>query len=403
MAGIGEALRSTRERRGLSIDQVAQDTRISPRFLEALEAEQFDELPAPVYVRGFLRSYANYLRLEAQPLLDRLVGGDLAAPGASEGYVGLNGNGRNGRGRTDPFQRGGVVAPPPPTSRQHAEALQAPEEAEEDEGWAPEPLAPFSPPPADHGYIPGSDLMEAPEYAEPEPIFRQRTAGILTERPIQPNEPGIPRKVLVFGGAVVALLGFLFLAVLLTRGGGDDSNKAGVGGGETPGVTPGTIIPLGTQSPTAAASAVGSTTPTGSVSPEVSTTSAATTPPAGTPTTKSTAAAAAPTATPTKTTPTPVPTSTPTPFPTPTPTLVPVIQPENHAFGECTPTNGSYDCGPPPYLVICYAPLGFPQNSNWWVDVDRSFGALPDGWKEYDGLLTNGQIINAGQSLCATP
>ena len=40
MAGIGEALRSTREHRGLSIDQVAQDTRISPRFLEAL-----DQLP----------------------------------------------------------------------------------------------------------------------------------------------------------------------------------------------------------------------------------------------------------------------------------------------------------------------------------------------------------------------
>jgi hypothetical protein len=53
--------------------------------------------------------------------------------------------------------------------------------------------------------------------------------------------------------------------------------------------------------------------------------------------------------------------------------------------------------------VICYTPLGFPQNSNWWVDANRSFGALPPGWKEYDGLASNGQIINAGQSLCATP
>src|SRR5688500_19964285 len=80
VAGIGEALRSTRERRGLSIDDVARDTRISPRFLEALEAEQFDELPAPVYVRGFLRSYASYLKIEAQPLLDHLVGGDVTVP-----------------------------------------------------------------------------------------------------------------------------------------------------------------------------------------------------------------------------------------------------------------------------------------------------------------------------------
>src|SRR6185503_1404785 len=78
VAGIGESLRSTRERRGLSIDQVALETRISPRFLEALEAEQFAELPAPVYVRGFLRSYANYLRIEPEPLLEQLVNGDSA-------------------------------------------------------------------------------------------------------------------------------------------------------------------------------------------------------------------------------------------------------------------------------------------------------------------------------------
>ena len=90
VAGIGEALRSTRERRGLSIAEVAQDTRISPRFLEALEAEQFDELPAPVYVRGFIRSYASYLKIESQPLLDQLVGG-IAEAGAPAGYVGGNG------------------------------------------------------------------------------------------------------------------------------------------------------------------------------------------------------------------------------------------------------------------------------------------------------------------------
>ncbi len=294
VAGIGEALRSTRERRGLSIDQVAQDTRISPRFLEALEAEQFDELPAPVYVRGFLRSYASYLRLDAQPLLDRLIGGDLAAPGASEGYVGVNGNGRNGTRRTDPFQRGGVIAPPPPVARQDQPAPPAPEEGEQDEGWAPEPLAPFSPPPADHGYIPGSDLMEAPEYAEPEPIFRQRNAGILTERAVQPGEPGIPRKVIVFGGAVVALLGFLLLAVFLTRGGGDDSNKAGVGAVETPGLTPGTVIPYGTRSPTAGAATsptvVGTLAPGGDATAAASATAASTTP-AGTATSRATTAA----------------------------------------------------------------------------------------------------------------
>mgnify|MGYP002682430424 CR=1 FL=1 len=104
MAGIGEALRSTREHRGLSIDQVAQDTRISPRFLEALEAEQFNELPAPVYVRGFLRSYANYLKLEPQPLLDRLIGGDVAMPGGAGGMMEGMGEMMKGMGKAPPTE-----------------------------------------------------------------------------------------------------------------------------------------------------------------------------------------------------------------------------------------------------------------------------------------------------------
>lgn len=406
VAGIGEALRSTRERRGLSIDQVAQDTRISSRFLEALEAEQFDELPAPVYVRGFLRSYASYLRLEPQPLLDRLVGGDLAPPGATEGYVGASGAGRPTPRRSDPFQRGGVIAPPPPRGRQQPAPDPEPEAEPEDEGWAPEPLTPFSPPPADHGYIPGSDLMEAPErppYAEPEPVFR-RTAGVLAERPVGPGDPGIPRKVIVFGGAVVALLAFLALAVFLTRGNGDGSDQAGVVAGETPKLTPGTVIPVGTQtvlavasgSPSAQSSAVAATT--GTPKPATATSEGKTpTPGAKTPTAVATA-----TSTPTVTnTPAPAPTATPTQPPAPTATPVPPVLPEAYAFGECTATNGSYDCGPAPYRVICYPPFGYSQNSNWWVDANRSFGPVPSDWKEFDGLMSNGEIIKAGQTRCS--
>ena len=69
---IGAELRNARIQRGLTIEQVAQDTRISARFLRALEEDDFEALPAPVYVRGFLRSYANYLRIDSQPLLDEL-------------------------------------------------------------------------------------------------------------------------------------------------------------------------------------------------------------------------------------------------------------------------------------------------------------------------------------------
>ena len=421
MAGIGEALRSTREHRGLSIDQVAQDTRISPRFLEALEAEQFHELPAPVYVRGFLRSYANYLKMDAQPLLDNLVGGDMAAPGAAAGYVRSNGrSGQNGAStprRTDPFQRSGVVAAAGPAiPRQSREAVAR--KPAEDDGWAPEPVGPFTPPHEDHGYIPGSDLMEAPEYVadyeEPEePVYtRRRTAGVLAERPPMPSEPGVPRKVLVFGGAVLAIIAFLALAVLATRDGGDGNTAANAGdGGDSTGPTPGTVIAVGGAAGTATAKAAGSVTPGASPS----TTNAAgsvtgTTTPGATQTVEAgataTASSGTSTATPTATVPVPtqVPTATPTQAPpTPTATSVPVVLPEARAFGECTPTDGSYNCGPGPYRVICFAPLGFPLNSNWWVDVDRSFGSVPAGWLEFDGLLTNGQIIKAGQTDCATP
>jgi hypothetical protein len=72
-------------------------------------------------------------------------------------------------------------------------------------------------------------------------------------------------------------------------------------------------------------------------------------------------------------------------------------------LGECVSLGpNQYDCGPPPYRVICYPPFGINQNSNWWVDIDGSFGVLPDGWREVQVLAAgNGKIIEAGQTTCA--
>lgn len=68
--GIGEVLRSTRIRRGRSLQQANQTTRIAMRYLEAMENEDWDRMPAATYARGFLSSYAQYLGLDPQPLLD---------------------------------------------------------------------------------------------------------------------------------------------------------------------------------------------------------------------------------------------------------------------------------------------------------------------------------------------
>jgi len=69
MSPLGETLQRARQARGVTLDEVAGETRISRRYLEALENENFGLLPAPVYARGFLRIYARYLGLEPAELM----------------------------------------------------------------------------------------------------------------------------------------------------------------------------------------------------------------------------------------------------------------------------------------------------------------------------------------------
>lgn len=58
---LGAYLRSRREARGVSLEALARETRIAPRVLEALERGRFESLPAPVFVRGFIRAYLQSL------------------------------------------------------------------------------------------------------------------------------------------------------------------------------------------------------------------------------------------------------------------------------------------------------------------------------------------------------
>jgi cytoskeleton protein RodZ len=63
MTPIGEQLRAARERKGLTLDRVADETNIAKRYLAALEAEDFTVFPGDPYAIGFLRNYAEYLGL----------------------------------------------------------------------------------------------------------------------------------------------------------------------------------------------------------------------------------------------------------------------------------------------------------------------------------------------------
>ena len=69
MSKLGEQLRAQRERKGITLEQAAGDTRIREKFLKALEDGDYQSLPGPVYTRGFLRNYAEYLDLETDELV----------------------------------------------------------------------------------------------------------------------------------------------------------------------------------------------------------------------------------------------------------------------------------------------------------------------------------------------
>jgi cytoskeletal protein RodZ len=72
MNDIGSQLRQAREAQDLSLEIVQKATRIKRTFLEAIEADRFEDLPGPVQVRGFVRSYASYLGLDPDQLLLKL-------------------------------------------------------------------------------------------------------------------------------------------------------------------------------------------------------------------------------------------------------------------------------------------------------------------------------------------
>jgi cytoskeleton protein RodZ len=69
---LGQTLRKARELQGLSISDVSGQIKFAPRKIEALEADDFNNLPEMAFVRGFVRSYAKLLQLDAQQLLDLL-------------------------------------------------------------------------------------------------------------------------------------------------------------------------------------------------------------------------------------------------------------------------------------------------------------------------------------------
>jgi cytoskeletal protein RodZ len=67
---IGERLRLAREERGVPLREVADQTRISIHYLEAIEANEFSRLPGGIFNRSFLKAYARYVKVDEKEALE---------------------------------------------------------------------------------------------------------------------------------------------------------------------------------------------------------------------------------------------------------------------------------------------------------------------------------------------
>jgi cytoskeletal protein RodZ len=71
MPSVGEILAAERRRQGKTINDVVDGTKIRSRLIEALEDGRYDDLPSPAYIKGYIQSYARYLEIPAEPLLEQ--------------------------------------------------------------------------------------------------------------------------------------------------------------------------------------------------------------------------------------------------------------------------------------------------------------------------------------------
>jgi cytoskeleton protein RodZ len=84
LTGIGAQLKQAREAQGLAIDDVALQLKFAPRQIESLEQERFERLPGPTIARGMVRNYARLLKIDPEPLIERLSPRVEAPPDANQ-------------------------------------------------------------------------------------------------------------------------------------------------------------------------------------------------------------------------------------------------------------------------------------------------------------------------------
>ncbi len=227
MGELGTRLRETREARGLTVEDAERDTRISRRYLLALEDEKFEIIPAPVYARGFLRSYSQYLGLNPQEMLDLFP--------REEGP-----DGPATKGALKPSKE----TPLPPQSRSRPT-------------WSrPRPGATREGAPRGQGRFPGSGgtTPVAGASGRDEPTIGVNIGLPVPARRLEQDSAAATRTAVVLIIAAVAIAVVLAVAWLISRS-GDSGSAAGDGAAGTVTVA-GTVTPAGPEPTASTAPAV---------------------------------------------------------------------------------------------------------------------------------------------------
>ena len=230
MGELGSLLTRTREARGLTLEDAERDTRISRRYLQALEAEQFEVIPAPVYARGFLRSYSQYLGLDPQealamfpreddPEYQRAADANAPTPRAS---------------RESPVSPVSAARPtwrsaPPPQQ----EPLQSFERESENERPSPRPT-PMNRPPSRRA--PAASPKDDPSW---EPVIGIDIGVPTPANRIKTDPAAQTRSVVVAIVALGVILGAVLVAILISNlGGGEAPQGTGIDATQSAGSEP---------------------------------------------------------------------------------------------------------------------------------------------------------------------
>lgn len=246
MNELGALLVSAREGRGLTLEDAERDTRISRRYLRALETGQFEIIPAPVYARGFLRSYSQYLGLDPQEMLGLFPRED-DYPDTRENHRPSRENPIPAHSASRPTWRRPDPEPMPrrPDLRQERDVRRGPAPAQRPPQQR---AAPYEQPPSQPRRAPREDVYD-PGDAPYEPMIGVDIGVPAPARRIQTDPAAQTRTLVVAIVAIAAILGVVLLAYAISNAGGD----------ETPGASAGDT-PTGTATDAAAA---GATTPAG--------------------------------------------------------------------------------------------------------------------------------------------